>query len=100
MTVVFHRFLSHRLSSAPIPGQKMINDGLDSSIMCGKVVVKPGIRSFTRDDVIFADFTRALKVDAVIFATGYEHSFPFLTPAGQSISHSVIPLDTNSVSPF
>ena len=56
----------------------MINDGIDVSILCGKVVVKPGIRSFTRDDVIFADLTRAQNVDVVIFATGYQHHFPFL----------------------
>lgn len=59
-------------------GQKMINDGIDASILCGKVVVKPGIRSFTRDDIVFADLTRARDVDVVIFATGYQHHFPFL----------------------
>jgi len=61
-----------------LQGQKMINDGIDASILSGKVVVKPGIRSFTRDDVVFADLTRAKDVDVVIFATGYQHHFPFL----------------------
>jgi len=61
-----------------LQGQKMINDGIDVSILSGKVVVKPGIRSFSPDDVIFSDLTRAKDVDVVVFATGYQHHFPFL----------------------
>ena len=62
----------------------MINDGLDASILCGKVIMKPGIRAFDRDDLVFADWTRAKNVDVVIFATGYQHHFPFLITTTQS----------------
>jgi len=71
-------------------GQKMINDSLGDSILSGRVIAKPGIRSFAADDVVFGDFTRAKNVNAVIFATGYQHHFPFLiapkTPSCGSFS--------------
>ncbi|KAJ1349030.1 hypothetical protein KIN20_004472 [Parelaphostrongylus tenuis] len=68
-----------------------INDELPNRIICGTVVIKPNIGSFTSDGVIFEDGTEAPKVDTVIFATGYSFGFP-LIENGQ-----VIPVKENHV---
>eukprot|EP01096_Ripella_sp_DP13-Kostka_P008089 TRINITY_DN3004_c0_g1_i1.p1 TRINITY_DN3004_c0_g1~~TRINITY_DN3004_c0_g1_i1.p1 ORF type:complete len:642 (+),score=224.36 TRINITY_DN3004_c0_g1_i1:51-1928(+) len=44
----------------------------------GTVRIKPQITSFSEDSVFFSDGT-SVKADAVIFATGYDLSFPFLS---------------------
>ncbi|NWY42266.1 FMO5 monooxygenase, partial [Sylvia atricapilla] len=54
-----------------------INDDLPNRIISGRVRVKPNIREFTETSAIFEDGTRE-DVDAVVFATGYSFSFPFL----------------------
>ncbi|KFW76863.1 Dimethylaniline monooxygenase [N-oxide-forming] 5, partial [Phalacrocorax carbo] len=54
-----------------------INDDLPNRIISGKVLVKPNIREFTETSAIFDDGTRE-EIDAVVFATGYSFSFPFL----------------------
>uniref|UniRef100_A0A8C3TXT2 Flavin-containing monooxygenase n=1 Tax=Catharus ustulatus TaxID=91951 RepID=A0A8C3TXT2_CATUS len=54
-----------------------INDDLPNRIISGRVRVKPNIREFTETSAIFEDGTRE-DIDAVVFATGYSFSFPFL----------------------
>ncbi|KFP86703.1 Dimethylaniline monooxygenase [N-oxide-forming] 5, partial [Acanthisitta chloris] len=54
-----------------------INDDLPNRIISGRVQVKPNIQEFTETCAIFEDGTRE-DVDAVVFATGYSFSFPFL----------------------
>ncbi|NWW61973.1 FMO5 monooxygenase, partial [Ifrita kowaldi] len=54
-----------------------INDDLPNRIIAGRVRVKPNIQEFTETSAIFEDGTRE-DVDAVVFATGYSFSFPFL----------------------
>ncbi|XP_065530034.1 flavin-containing monooxygenase 5-like [Lathamus discolor] len=54
-----------------------INDDLPNRIISGRVLVKPNIQEFTETSVIFEDGTRE-DIDAVVFATGYSFSFPFL----------------------
>ncbi|XP_065529066.1 flavin-containing monooxygenase 5-like [Lathamus discolor] len=54
-----------------------INDDLPIRIISGRVLVKPNIQEFTETSVIFEDGTRE-DIDAVVFATGYSFSFPFL----------------------
>ncbi|XP_075843576.1 dimethylaniline monooxygenase [N-oxide-forming] 4-like [Microtus pennsylvanicus] len=55
----------------------IVNDELPSCILCGKVTMKTGIKDFTESSVIFEDGTTEVNIDAVIFCTGYEFSFPF-----------------------
>ncbi|XP_050395255.1 uncharacterized protein LOC126814258 [Patella vulgata] len=43
------------------------------------VTMVTGIKSFTKNSVILND-DRELTIDAIIFNTGYKHSFPFLSP--------------------
>ncbi|KAI0061848.1 FAD/NAD(P)-binding domain-containing protein [Artomyces pyxidatus] len=45
-------------------------------------VMKPRIRRFTRDAIIFEDNTTLTHIDTVIFGTGYEQRIPFLTEGG------------------
>uniref|UniRef100_A0A674GWY2 Flavin-containing monooxygenase n=1 Tax=Taeniopygia guttata TaxID=59729 RepID=A0A674GWY2_TAEGU len=54
-----------------------VNDDLPNRIISGRVQVKPNIQEFTETSAIFEDGTRE-DVDAVVFATGYSFSFPFL----------------------
>ncbi|XP_072723767.1 flavin-containing monooxygenase 5-like isoform X2 [Ciconia boyciana] len=54
-----------------------INDDLPNRIISGRVLVKPNVQEFTEMSAIFEDGTRE-DIDAVVFATGYSFSFPFL----------------------
>ncbi|NWH50466.1 FMO5 monooxygenase, partial [Fregata magnificens] len=54
-----------------------INDDLPNCIISGRVTVKPNVQEFTETSAIFEDGTRE-DIDAVVFATGYSFSFPFL----------------------
>lgn len=54
-----------------------VNDDLPNRIISGRVRVKPNVQEFTETSAIFEDGTRE-DIDAVVFATGYSFSFPFL----------------------
>ncbi|XP_019892627.1 flavin-containing monooxygenase 3 isoform X3 [Musca domestica] len=59
-------FLSHHLKEAP-----------DTDFM-GTVTQKPDVKRFTRTGAIFKDGTEE-EFSCVIFCTGYQYSFPFLS---------------------
>ncbi|CAL1283941.1 unnamed protein product [Larinioides sclopetarius] len=63
----------HILSKDPV-----INDHIGSKLLSGLVVMKPDIRCFTEDGVIFEGDTEVTKADVIIMATGYQWKFPFL----------------------
>lgn len=52
-------------------------------------MVKPNVQEFTETSAIFEDGTRE-DIDAVVFATGYSFSFPFLE--GFKVVENQIPL--------
>uniref|UniRef100_A0A8B9Q198 Flavin-containing monooxygenase n=1 Tax=Apteryx owenii TaxID=8824 RepID=A0A8B9Q198_APTOW len=54
-----------------------VNDDLPNRIISGRVRVKPNVQEFTATAAIFEDGTKE-DIDAVVFATGYSFSFPFL----------------------
>ncbi|KFV20680.1 Dimethylaniline monooxygenase [N-oxide-forming] 5, partial [Tauraco erythrolophus] len=54
-----------------------INDDLPNRIISGRVLVKPNVQEFMETSAVFEDGTRE-DIDAVVFATGYSFSFPFL----------------------
>ncbi|NWW27191.1 FMO5 monooxygenase, partial [Falcunculus frontatus] len=66
-----------------------VNDDLPNRIISGRVRMKPNIQEFTETSAIFEDGTRE-DVDAVVFATGYSFSFPFLE--GFKVVENQIPL--------
>ncbi|XP_026559216.1 dimethylaniline monooxygenase [N-oxide-forming] 2-like [Pseudonaja textilis] len=63
-----HRFLS----KSPIMG-----DDLPNAIITGRVLMKPNVKKFTEKGVIFEDGSTEENIDVVIFATGYNFSFPY-----------------------
>ncbi|CAG5862946.1 unnamed protein product [Menidia menidia] len=64
-----HRLLDRR---------PLINDDLPGRILQGAVVMKSNIKGFQDTGVIFEDGTVEENIDAVIFCTGYNGTFPFL----------------------
>ncbi|KAH9423224.1 hypothetical protein DERP_003502 [Dermatophagoides pteronyssinus] len=58
----------------------MVNDHIPTYIHLGWIKMRFGIESFVPNGVIFErDQGRITECDLVIMATGYEHSFPFIT---------------------
>ncbi|MFH9610246.1 flavin-containing monooxygenase [Streptomyces sp. NPDC017448] len=64
----------------PFAAHPSTSDELLVQLARGAVTPKPGVRSFGRDSASFTDGSRE-TVDAVVYATGYSLSFPFLDPA-------------------
>ncbi|POI24115.1 hypothetical protein CIB84_012137, partial [Bambusicola thoracicus] len=58
--------------------EPVLNDDILSRITCGAVLIKPNVKEFRETSVLFQDGTVQDNLDAVIFATGYSHSFPFM----------------------
>ncbi|XP_068020594.1 flavin-containing monooxygenase 5-like [Melanerpes formicivorus] len=65
-----------------------INDDLPNRIISGRVQVKPNIKEFTETSAIFEDGTRE-EIDAVVFATGYSFSFPFLESCVKVVENQI-----------
>ncbi|XP_070817074.1 flavin-containing monooxygenase 5-like [Chaetodon trifascialis] len=61
----------------------VVNDDLPARIIAGRVQVKPNVKEFCGSSVAFVDGSIIDKVDVVVFATGYNYSFPFLPSALQ-----------------
>jgi dimethylaniline monooxygenase (N-oxide forming) len=66
----------HRLGGA----HPTVSSDLLPMLKAGRVLPKPSLRAFHGESVEFTDGTREL-VDAVVYATGYQVSFPFFDPA-------------------
>lgn len=64
----------------PLAAHPSTSDELLVQLARGAVTPKPGVASFGRDTADFTDGSRE-PVDAVVYATGYSLSFPFLDPA-------------------
>ncbi|NWV16331.1 FMO5 monooxygenase, partial [Origma solitaria] len=65
-----------------------VNDDLPNRIISGRVRVKPNIQEFTETSAIFEDGTKE-DVDAVVFATGYSFSFPFLEDCVKVVDNQI-----------
>ncbi|XP_071343115.1 flavin-containing monooxygenase 5-like [Trachinotus anak] len=62
----------------------VVNDDLPARIISGRVQVKPNVKEFCGSSVSFVDGSIINEVDVVVFATGYNYSFPFLPSALQA----------------
>lgn len=71
-----------------------INDELPNRIACGTIVMKPNIRRFTPNGIVFEDNTTLDNVDVVVLSTGYTFSFPMLE------SGTLLPVHDNNVDLF
>ncbi|XP_009998172.1 PREDICTED: dimethylaniline monooxygenase [N-oxide-forming] 5-like [Chaetura pelagica] len=65
-----------------------VNDDLPNRIISGRVQVKPNIQEFTETSAIFEDGTKE-DIDAVVFATGYSFSFPFLESCVKVVENQI-----------
>lgn len=66
-----------------------INDDLPNRIISGFVKIKGNVKEFTETAAIFEDGSREDDIDAVIFATGYSFSFPFLEDSVKVVKNKV-----------
>ncbi|XP_025069385.1 dimethylaniline monooxygenase [N-oxide-forming] 5-like isoform X3 [Alligator sinensis] len=66
-----------------------VNDDLPNRIISGKVLVKPNVSEFTETAAIFEDGTKEDNIDAVVFATGYSFSFPFLESCVEVVNNQI-----------
>ena len=65
---------------------------------CGDITVKPGLDKLDGDGVRFADGSRE-QIDAIIWATGYRISFPFLKQNSLAVENNKFPLYRRMVKP-
>ncbi|KAJ1172234.1 hypothetical protein NDU88_004082 [Pleurodeles waltl] len=74
--------------------EPLANDDLPACIIRGTVVVKPAAVEFAETTVTFEDRTKE-HIDAVIFATGFSVSFPFLEESDIKVSKDEVSLYRN-----
>ncbi|KAK2540449.1 Fmo1 [Columba guinea] len=58
--------------------EPVLNDDLPSYILTGRITIKPGVKEFKDNSVVFHDCPEEEPIDTVVFCTGYDASFPFL----------------------
>ncbi|KAJ8267272.1 hypothetical protein COCON_G00124440 [Conger conger] len=75
-----HRLYGLQAKHRLLEGRILINDELPGRILVGAVVMKPDLQELRGSSVAFEDGTVEDQIDALIFCTGYEYSFPFLPP--------------------
>uniref|UniRef100_A0A8D0EJ34 Flavin-containing monooxygenase n=1 Tax=Strix occidentalis caurina TaxID=311401 RepID=A0A8D0EJ34_STROC len=62
-------------------GRPVLNDDLPSYILTGRITIKPGVKEFKDNSVVFHNCPEEEPIDIVVFCTGYNVSFPFLEEA-------------------
>lgn len=68
-----------------------ISSDILTRITHGRITVKPNIREFEGDDVIFVDGSRE-QIDCIIYCTGYKVTFPFFKPEVIEAKENDLPL--------
>uniref|UniRef100_A0A8D0EJ23 Flavin-containing monooxygenase n=1 Tax=Strix occidentalis caurina TaxID=311401 RepID=A0A8D0EJ23_STROC len=61
--------------------EPVLNDDLPSYILTGRITIKPGVKEFKDNSVVFHNCPEEEPIDIVVFCTGYNVSFPFLEEA-------------------
>ncbi|NXD82935.1 FMO1 monooxygenase, partial [Halcyon senegalensis] len=59
----------------------VLNDDLPSYILTGRITIKPGVKEFKNNSVVFHNCPEEEPIDIIVFCTGYNVSFPFLEEA-------------------
>ncbi|XP_049911760.1 flavin-containing monooxygenase 5-like isoform X1 [Epinephelus moara] len=81
-----HRLYGLKPKNGFFERNPVVNDDLPGRIISGRVQVKLNVKEFRGSSVVFVNGSIIDKVDVVVFATGYNYSFPFLPPALQAKS--------------
>lgn len=88
-----HAAYSLKPKHAVFAQHPMVNDEMPNRLASGTLNVRPDIKTFTENGVIFDDGTKEENIDIVVLATGYIFGFPFL-------DKSVIEVKQNHVDLF
>lgn len=71
--------------------EPVINDDLPSYILPGRITIKPSVKEFKDNSVVFCNCPEEEPIDIVIFCTGYNISFPFLEEAVVKVENKDAP---------
>jgi hypothetical protein len=82
----------------PLDGHPSVSGEFLTRVGCGDITPKPGIARLDGDGVLFTDGTRE-KIDAIIWATGYNTTFPFFRQDALTPKENVFPLYKRMVQP-
>ena len=82
------------------PGQShpVQSEGIRDALREGRVAPRPAIERLDGDHVVFADGSR-VPADLIVWATGYQVSFPFLDPELVAAKDNDLPLWKRTVHP-
>jgi cation diffusion facilitator CzcD-associated flavoprotein CzcO len=75
----------------PLEAHPTISDDLLSRVTHGEIAMKPNLARLTERTVVFADGSE-VEADIVVYATGYNVTFPFFDPALISAPENDLPL--------
>jgi dimethylaniline monooxygenase (N-oxide forming) len=73
-----HAAYSLKPKHAVFAQHPMVNDEMPNRLASGTLNVRPDIKTFTENGIIFDDGTKEENIDIVVLATGYIFGFPFL----------------------
>lgn len=65
-------------TKGPIPTGEIINDNFIQQVFCGRILPKPGIKTFTNNGVVFTDGSQIENLNVVMFCTGYHSTMPLI----------------------
>ncbi|NXJ95150.1 FMO1 monooxygenase, partial [Corythaixoides concolor] len=65
----------------------VLNDDLPSYILTGRITIKPGVKEFKENSVVFHNSPEEEPIDIIVFSTGYDVSFPFLEEADVKVEN-------------
>ncbi len=82
----------------PLNGHPSVSGEFLTRVGCGDITPKPGIERLDGDGVVFVDGTRE-RVDAIVWATGYNVTFPFFDDPGLTPRDNHFPLFKRMVRP-
>jgi hypothetical protein len=82
----------------PLDAHPSVSGEFLTRVGCGDIVPKGGLERLDGDGVIFADGTRE-QFDAIVWATGYNISFPFFRQPELTPQDNVFPLFKRMVKP-
>jgi cation diffusion facilitator CzcD-associated flavoprotein CzcO len=82
----------------PMEAHPSVSGEFLTRVGCGDVVPKPGIDRLDGDGVVFTDGSRE-RIDAIVWATGYNVTFPFFTDPELTPRDNAFPLFKRMVKP-
>ena len=82
----------------PLDGHPSVSGEFLTRVGCGDILPKGGIERLDGDSVVFTDGSRE-KVDAIVWATGYNVTFPFLKQKELMPQDNTFPLYKRMVKP-